>query len=136
MGRREPEPRRRVHFGEFGRLRRTIGDGGYRPGMGQNGPCPRAGVCGRQTWGTQLYPGAPPNAPVKPEAVAWVAGLDTDSGRRVLSQVQGGWATLDPKSMAALARASSELFPQHTESLLAREMARQDPSGALEWASR
>ena len=90
-----------------------------------------------EKWFPRYYSGDPLNAPVKPEVVAWLAGLDTDSARRVLSQVQGGWATLDPKSMAAfLARASSELIPQHTESLLAREMARQDPSGALEWASR
>ncbi len=39
----------------------------------------------------------------KPEAVAWLAGLDPTSVKRVLDEcaVQWGWACSDPKSMAA-----------------------------------
>lgn len=74
---------------------------------------------------------------VKPETIAWLSRLDGNSLKRVLDQVQWGWVTSDPKSMADfLANASGEHVPTSTYSILAREIARKNPSEALEWASR
>ena len=74
----------------------------------------------------------------KPEAVAWLAGLDPNSIRRALQEcaVLWGWASADPKSMAAfLASASPGEIPADVYSTLAREMVRQSPATTLEWAS-
>jgi hypothetical protein len=75
--------------------------------------------------------------PVKPEAIAWLASLDSDAVKRVVNQVQWGWSVSDPGSMAVfLASASSEQIPTSAYSVLARQMARKNPWEALEWASR
>ncbi len=82
------------------------------------------------------FPGLSSAQSVKPEAIAWLASLDADSVKRVLDQVKWGWSTSDPKSMAAfLVSVSSEQIPAHVYSNLARQMARQNPAEALEWAS-
>jgi len=73
----------------------------------------------------------------KPEAIAWLGGLDADSIRRVLEEgaVQWGWACSDPKSMAAfLANASAGEVPANVYSTLARQMVRQTPVDTLVWA--
>ena len=71
-----------------------------------------------------------------PESLAWLSNLDPDSVKRVLDQVSWGWATSDPKSMAAfLASLSSEQIPSRTYTLTAQELARNNPAEALEWAS-
>jgi hypothetical protein len=73
-----------------------------------------------------------------PEAVAWLAGLDPNSIRRVLREcaVQWGWACSDPKSMAGfLASASPGEIPADVYSTLARQMVRQNPADTLAWAS-
>jgi len=73
---------------------------------------------------------------VAPETLAWLANLDADSVKRVLDQVSWGWATSDPKSMAAfLASVSSEPISSHTYTVAARELARNNPAEALQWAS-
>lgn len=74
---------------------------------------------------------------VKPEAVAWLAGLDSDSVKRVLDEVTWSWSTVDPKGMAAfLEGVRHEDVPSYTYSNVARELVRTNPSEALEWASR
>jgi len=75
----------------------------------------------------------------KPEAVAWLAGLDPNSIKRVLEEcaVQWGWACSDPKTMAAfLATASPGEIPANVYTTLARQMVRQNPAETLDWASR
>ncbi|PYI86172.1 MAG: hypothetical protein DME26_09580 [Verrucomicrobia bacterium] len=74
---------------------------------------------------------------VNPATVAWLAGLDAESVRRVVNELQWGWSTSDPKSMAAfLVASSSDQIPTHAYTILARELARKNPSEAIEWASR
>jgi hypothetical protein len=73
---------------------------------------------------------------VTPEAVQWLASLDGNSVRGVLEKVTWGWSTSDAKSMADfLLNVSSEQAPQHTYRIVAQELARKNPSEALEWAS-
>lgn len=74
--------------------------------------------------------------PIAPEAIAWLAGLDPLSTRRVLDQVTWGWATNDPKTMAAFLAARSEDVPSHSYSVVAREMARLNPAETIEWATQ
>jgi hypothetical protein len=72
----------------------------------------------------------------KPEALSWLAGLDSESAQRAVSGVAWGWGTSDPKSMASFLASSSEVFPAFTYDLVAREIARKNPLEALDWASR
>jgi hypothetical protein len=74
---------------------------------------------------------------VKPETLAWLGTLDGDSVKRVLDEVTWGWSTSDPKSMAAfLEAANGEHVPSYSYTILARQMARKNPSEAMEWANR
>jgi len=74
---------------------------------------------------------------VPPEATTWLAGLDAESCRRVLEEITWQWATSDSKTMAAfLAQSPSERVPSSTDSILARQMARQNPLQALDWSSQ
>ena len=85
----------------------------------------------------QWFPELSSGKTVPSETVAWLAGLDAESVKRVLEEIQWTWATSDPKSMAAfLASASAEQIPAHADSILARQMARKNPSETLAWASR
>lgn len=74
--------------------------------------------------------------PVPTEALAWLADLDSDSAQRVLRDVDLEWASSDPKSMAAFLVSSGERFHSDVYETLAREMARKDPVGTLEWAGQ
>jgi hypothetical protein len=83
------------------------------------------------------FPDLLSNETVKPEAIAWLAGLDGESVRRALDQIQWSWSTADPQSMAAFLNATdTEQLPLHTFTILARQFARTNPQDALEWASR
>ena len=74
---------------------------------------------------------------VKPETVTWLATLDVDSVKRVLDHVAWGWATSDPKSMAAfLGSVSGEQVPPNAYAVVARELGRKNPREALEWAKQ
>ncbi|HWY74895.1 MAG TPA: hypothetical protein VN281_04725 [Verrucomicrobiae bacterium] len=74
--------------------------------------------------------------PIKPETLAWVAGLDPDSIKRVLDQVTWNWSARDPQGMAAfLSKLTSDEIPTYTDSALARQMAREHPLDALNWAN-
>lgn len=85
----------------------------------------------------QWFPGSLSGKPVPPAAIAWMAGLDPDSARRALEQIQWRWSICDPKSMAEfLATTSSEKVPISADTTLARNLARQSPAEALAWASR
>src|SRR6266568_4751462 len=74
---------------------------------------------------------------VGPQTVAWLASLDPISIKRVLDEETWSWATSDPQSMAAfLVTVSNEAVGDWTDTCLARQMARRNPTEALDWASR
>lgn len=74
---------------------------------------------------------------VPAEAVTWLGSLDAESCRRVLEEITWQWATSDAKTMAAfLAQSPSQRIPSSADSILGRQMARQDPLQALDWASQ
>jgi hypothetical protein len=82
------------------------------------------------------FPGLSAGNPVNPEAIAWLSSLDPDSLKRVMDDVNWGWASSDPKSMAAfLATADPEKIPGGSYSLLARLMVQQSPLETMNWAS-
>ncbi len=82
------------------------------------------------------FPGLLSDQTVKPETIAWLAGLDTDSIRHVVEEFQWQWATSDAKSMTAfLAAAKPEGIPAGAYSILARQLARNNPLETLDWAS-
>lgn len=81
-------------------------------------------------------PGFDSSSSVKPEDIAWLSSLDGASIRRVLEEVTLYWTTSDPKSMARFLRAvSNDQVPPYTDSRLAREIARNSPREAIEWAA-
>jgi hypothetical protein len=70
------------------------------------------------------------------EAVAWLAGLDGPSMKRVIENVTWGWSAIDPQTMAAFfSAANPDWVPTYSYGVLARELVRNDPAGALEWAN-
>jgi hypothetical protein len=72
-----------------------------------------------------------------PEAVAWLGNLDGDTVKRVVEEVAWGWATSDPRGMAAfIAQSSSDRVPPYAYELLGRELARKSPSESLDWANQ
>jgi hypothetical protein len=74
--------------------------------------------------------------PVKPEALAWLAQLDSPSIKNVLEKITWNWTTSDPKSMAAfLSSATADQIPTYSASTLARELAHKNPAEAMEWAT-
>jgi hypothetical protein len=70
----------------------------------------------------------------KPEAIAWLAGLDNESAQRVINAVEINWAVADPKSMAAFLSSSNERFRASAYDIVAREIVRKNPLEALDWA--
>jgi hypothetical protein len=83
------------------------------------------------------FPQPMTETPVPPEALAWLKTLDPDSVRHVMDNLAWEWAETDPKSMAEFfSTASSDQAPSWTYGMLARTLARKDPAGALQWASR
>jgi hypothetical protein len=74
---------------------------------------------------------------VPAEAIAWLKGLDSESIKRVIEQVQWRWSEADPKSFGALISSlSPDQLSSSTYSTLARNMARENPTEALEWAGK
>jgi hypothetical protein len=77
------------------------------------------------------------NETVKPETLAWLASLDPISIKRVLDEETWSWATSDPKTMADfLLSVSNQAFSDWPEKCLARQMARKNPTEALDWTSK
>lgn len=78
------------------------------------------------------------NETVGAETVAWLASLDPDSIKRVLRHESWSWATSDPYTMAdfILSLTNQPLGDDWPEKCLARQMARRNPTAALEWAAR
>jgi hypothetical protein len=75
--------------------------------------------------------------PVPPEAIAWLARLDSESISRALEYAQWRWSEVDPKGFAAfVASLSPDQVPWQAYSTLARSMARKNPLDALDWANR
>jgi hypothetical protein len=84
------------------------------------------------------FPDVLTGEPVKPEAVAWMSGLDPYSVKRVLDNfIDLHWSGTDPASMAAFLASSpnTEEVSTSTYTRLAKEMARTDAAGALAWAN-
>jgi hypothetical protein len=91
-----------------------------------------AAVAVAQKW----FPELSSDTTLQPQTLAWLGNLDPDSVRRVLDQVQWGWATSDPKTMADfLSSAPKDEVPASAYSILARQIARQKPVQALAWAN-
>jgi hypothetical protein len=87
-----------------------------------------------QKWFPEFAPGN--TVPAKPEAIAWLGSLDTQSVRSALNQITWQWATADAKSMATfLQQLPSDNIPNYTDSVVARILARQHPQDALDWAA-
>lgn len=83
------------------------------------------------------FPGWRSGQPAPTAAIAWLAGLDSASAKRALEQIQWKWSNGDPKGMAEfVASVGSDKVPASADLSVARGLARQDPSGALAWASR
>jgi hypothetical protein len=72
----------------------------------------------------------------KPEAIAWLAGLDGESAQHVINAVEINWAIADPKSMAIFLSSSNDRFRASAYDIVAREVARKNPLEAIDWASR
>jgi hypothetical protein len=102
-------------------------------GMNPSSARAEAAVAVAKKWLPEFSSGKP--AP--PEAIAWLSNLDAVSLRRVLGEVQWQWSSSDPASMAKfLAARSSDQVPDSAYSILGRELARRNPTDALDWASR
>ena len=83
------------------------------------------------------FPGWRSGKPAPTNAIAWLAGLDAASTRRVLEQVQWKWSNGDPTSMAEfLATLESDKVPCSADLNVARSLVRQSPQDAFAWASR
>jgi hypothetical protein len=83
------------------------------------------------------FPGWRSGKPAPTNAIAWLAGLDAASTKRVLEQVQWKWSNGDPTSMAEfLAALESDKVPRSADLNVARSLVRQSPQDAFAWASR
>jgi hypothetical protein len=107
--------------------------GGLVAGMDPSPARSEAAVAVAKKW----FPGLSAGTSVKPEAIAWLANLDPDAATRVVDDVAWGWATSDGQSMAAfLAASTSHQVSPHAYAILARQLARQNPTDAVAWADR
>jgi hypothetical protein len=71
------------------------------------------------------------------ETTDWLASLDPVSLERVLDKESWGWATSDPRSMADfLLSRTNEVAGSWPDTCLARQLARQNPTAALDWAGQ
>lgn len=77
------------------------------------------------------------NRTVKPEAIAWLGQLDAESRKQVISHVSWTWSEQDPKGFAEYLRtpAGQDAGPEAL-SAAARNLVREQPVEALEWASQ
>ena len=70
-----------------------------------------------------------------PDAVQWLAGLDSRSRARVLAGAQWEWTRTDPKGLADfLVSINDPAIPFSAFHAVARAMARQNPGEAMAWA--
>ena len=83
------------------------------------------------------FPGYESGKPVAPEALTWLSALDPGSVKHVVEQMQWQWAGSDPKSlMEFLTSPAGAHVSSHAFSSAAREVARQNPGAAIDWADR
>src|SRR4030095_5437359 len=84
----------------------------------------------------KLFPDWSSGKSVGADAVAWIAGLDSDSITRVLDSISWSWAISDAKSIAGfLMQSSTDQVPPYTYNLVARALARTNTSDALAGAT-
>lgn len=75
----------------------------------------------------------PPSA----ETLAWLSSLDAEARGRVLQKAVRTWPDVDAKGMASfLLTTAAEKIPSSVYVLVGRSLARNDPTGALEWANQ
>lgn len=87
--------------------------------------------------GRKWFPQSFRDEPVPPEAVTWLEGLDSESMKKVLNEVQWGWVANSPETLAEfLVSAEPDAVPSFTDRSVARQLARDDPSKALAWSER
>jgi hypothetical protein len=86
-----------------------------------------------ETWLPEFSSGKP----VKAETITWLESLDPDSVRGVLNKVVWRWSSSDPKTLAAfLERQPNAKIPIETYQTLARQLSRDTPLEAVDWAAR
>ena len=84
----------------------------------------------------KAFPNTMSEKPIPAETVAWLDQLDPDSMKRALNEVYWRWINSDSRGFADfLKSASTSELPSHIYSNLARNLARKNPSEALEWAA-
>jgi hypothetical protein len=84
----------------------------------------------------RAFPNTMSEKPIPSETVAWLKQLDPDSLKRALNQVYWRWISSDTQGFAEFLKASNtEQLPSHMYANLARNLARRNPSEALEWAA-
>ena len=78
-----------------------------------------------------------PGETVKPEALAWLDGLDSESRREALSQVYWAWVEADPRGLAGyLDTPTGQDAPDRAFVSTAQNLARLNPKEALDWAGQ
>ena len=84
----------------------------------------------------KAFPNTMSEKPIPSETVAWLNQLDPDSMKRALNEVYWRWMNTDSQGFADfLKTANTSELPSHIYSNLARNLARKNPSEALEWAA-
>lgn len=83
------------------------------------------------------FPDAFANKTVSADTLNWLSSLDSDAIRQVVSSVSWKWTDTDPSSLASFLQSATNIsFPTYTYETLARTMARNDPTAAMDWANR
>ena len=72
----------------------------------------------------------------KPEAIAWLSGLDRQSAIRVLEMTQGWWTSSDPKSLIEFLSNQRHDLPPDSYNVAVRHIVGENPRAAIEWASQ
>lgn len=74
---------------------------------------------------------------VPPDTMTWLNNLDSEAVARAVNAVQWQWADSDPSSMAAFLQSTNTAeISSFAFSNLARNMARSNPTEALDWANQ
>ena len=83
------------------------------------------------------FPDAFANKTLSTDTLNWLSGLDPDAIRQVVSSVAWKWSDTDPSSLATFLQSATNIsFPTYTYEVLARNLARNDPNQAMDWAQQ
>jgi hypothetical protein len=93
----------------------------------------RAALAVARKW----FPDYNSHKPADPAAVAWLSALDPVSMKHVIEQMQWQWGNADPRGFADfLTSPAGASAPAYAFESAAREMARQNPQQAFDWAAK